>query len=682
MIFFETLGRTRLILTFCLILFPPLLFGGIGATATFVIQAGTVITFFLYSTVLCFHSSGFLADPDRLTVSPNARNLITAASAMFLLFIIYAFLQWKGGLQVFSKSVPGSIGRYRTGDFLQQLVCYILFFFLAYDFASSKKRLEKLVFLLGLEVFFLIALGYYQEVSGWHEFNKMYGLFDMSRDSIFFSSFMNPNHYGGFLISTSFLFLAAVFHRLEVSEGDFELDVDFMKNSFFIILLPLISMSAFYVSARAAVILQPLLVLIFMCAAVSAKKRPKAFLGFLLLAAGACLLISFLTVGIFTQAYTRLAEEFKGRLFTINREAFGIARDFPIFGTGLGTFKLISGAYQVEGADGAAWLRAFNHYLELLTDTGVVGFALFLTPLFILVLVPLKKGLFNGCPWCRIFGLGSFVSLVFMAGVSFFDDYLRTPSIAVLFILLLAVFVRCAYFEASGASENASLDEAEGTGVSMDLKRLALWVLSAFILAVLLFRSCADYRASLILRKSGDDPGLMERSVRLRPEDPETWIKIGDAYYGMAVKNMEGDFTPAAKKSLEAYQRAVDLTPTLANAWTQLGCSKILLGRRIAGLHDMAHGVELTPYNRDAYLYLIQTCLRMMEYSPWEDEKSEFKKQALILLEKTRKLPRPLTKEDYNYNTSTGKLPSLSEHERKRLFSLLDELAASRRTLS
>ncbi|MBX3439300.1 MAG: O-antigen ligase family protein, partial [Planctomycetaceae bacterium] len=57
-------------------------------------------------------------------------------------------------------------------------------------------------------------------------------------------------------------------------------------------------------------------------------------------------------------------------------DALGAVRDFPLLGTGLGTYRYANLPYQIH--EGAAWhVNADNHYLEQLVETGVVGLLLY-----------------------------------------------------------------------------------------------------------------------------------------------------------------------------------------------------------------------------------------------------------------------------------------------------------------
>ena len=54
----------------------------------------------------------------------------------------------------------------------------------------------------------------------------------------------------------------------------------------------------------------------------------------------------------------------------------GIVADYPLFGTGLGTWLHAFQLYQAPPVEGGIWQHAHNDYLELVAETGLIGFAL------------------------------------------------------------------------------------------------------------------------------------------------------------------------------------------------------------------------------------------------------------------------------------------------------------------
>jgi len=113
-----------------------------------------------------------------------------------------------------------------------------------------------------------------------------------------------------------------------------------------------------------------------------------------------------------------------------------MAGDFPVFGTGLGTFKY---AYFLYGKQ-AAWVNhAHNDYVENLADMGALAFIAFFVLLALLVFSLLRMWAARRHPEIKPVVLGVLTALFAAAFHSFFDFSLRVPANAFLFITLLAL---------------------------------------------------------------------------------------------------------------------------------------------------------------------------------------------------------------------------------------------------
>lgn len=60
----------------------------------------------------------------------------------------------------------------------------------------------------------------------------------------------------------------------------------------------------------------------------------------------------------------------------VSAEGRGIVADYPLFGTGLGSWLHAFERYQAPPVEGGIWQHAHNDYLELAAETGLLGFAI------------------------------------------------------------------------------------------------------------------------------------------------------------------------------------------------------------------------------------------------------------------------------------------------------------------
>jgi O-antigen ligase len=113
-----------------------------------------------------------------------------------------------------------------------------------------------------------------------------------------------------------------------------------------------------------------------------------------------------------------------------------IFSDFPLFGTGLGTFKY---SYFLYGRE-AGWVNhAHNEYFESLADMGLLAVIAFFALLAMLAFSLLRMWIARRHPEVKPAVLGVLTALFAAAFHSFFDFSLRIPANAFLFLTLLAL---------------------------------------------------------------------------------------------------------------------------------------------------------------------------------------------------------------------------------------------------
>lgn len=120
------------------------------------------------------------------------------------------------------------------------------------------------------------------------------------------------------------------------------------------------------------------------------------------------------------------------------RETLGLVRDYPVFGTGLGTFELVYRRYQ---ASRLAYRldHAHNDYLEFLVETGAVGAVLLFAPIFCLWYFTARAGVRSPDPQLTYLAFGVSGSILALLLHSLVDFNLQIPANALLFSMLLGM---------------------------------------------------------------------------------------------------------------------------------------------------------------------------------------------------------------------------------------------------
>ncbi len=135
------------------------------------------------------------------------------------------------------------------------------------------------------------------------------------------------------------------------------------------------------------------------------------------------------------------SEDFKGR-WVFWQNTFQIFKDFPIFGTGLGTFAWVFPMYRsfhiVEAAT-----HAENDYLQLASEVGLVGVGFLLILLFLLSYKAVSGiRLLSHREPERYIGIGGLVGILALMFHSIVERNIQVPSNAFLYTILWAMVLK------------------------------------------------------------------------------------------------------------------------------------------------------------------------------------------------------------------------------------------------
>lgn len=655
-----TAGRDCLLLAVILFITPYL--GGNDSTALFILQTLILAAWTLHVFVICLSGS---------PIFPYRRTRFSAF--LFSGFLVYVTLQAVGGHAVFLKWLPGSVYRLETERNAVQMVLYALLFILLVDFTSLRKNRRIAVLALAIEVVALLIWVYYLKTN-----HLLGGTPENPSPLQFFAA--NSNHFGAALAAITPLFLAYAADLLDSFPfRQLRFGVRIIEAVFFLVLTALVTAAIFHVEARAAFVLQVAAVTFFCAFGVPLRSVMKLL--------GACLLIAAVmlifnvadTVDLAKSAFQALPRSMEQRLL-VNRDSLSIFHDYPIFGTGSGTYTWVARTYQSTNPELEYYVHNYNAYLELLTDTGPIGFALFFIPLGLLLSTSIRRCFLDRRETFPKAALASFLGIAVIALLSFVDSCLKTPAVAVFVVFHLAVI------GSSAVSRDAADWMSEGRPETPNLKALLFLPLIFFLLVY----TQKEWTAQSLLDKNGSllahglstnasklDRDGLERSVALRPASAEAWALLGRAYEREAEGKKGETLHRLYGQAVEAYQRSVALAPTWPDTWLYLGRIKMHSRQRIEGIEDMGKALKLLPYNRDIYLYGIMNCLNLIDSSPWPEEREKVKRLAKQWLLQSNRLRRPFSKEDhdyiYNYDFDLRSPRKLTPDDDARFLSLLSE---------
>ncbi|MGB9004414.1 MAG: O-antigen ligase family protein [Candidatus Aminicenantales bacterium] len=334
-----------------------------------------------------------------------------------------------------------------------ELLAYVLAAMLLLRVINRFRQMERMVTVL-------ILLGVFQALYGLFElstaqphilfYKKLYNL-----DSVT-GTFVNRNHLAGYLemiipLALGFLVARIGFFSLRVkgSPGAMrEIFAHFSRKSFAVNLLlaaatVVMAVAVVKSQSRAGVFLMVLTFLLFLEMVLfhlSYSGEGRRLARNLINVSFLVVVIFSLAVGMTAVMNRFLADDtlFHGGRTLFWRNIVPLVRDFPLFGTGLGTFVSVYPGYETAGI-GMLLEHAHNDYLELAAETGILGFLL-LAGGIVWTLVQIFR-MWRARRSLEIKGLamGGFISCVVILIHSFTDFNLHIPANALVFTMVLAL---------------------------------------------------------------------------------------------------------------------------------------------------------------------------------------------------------------------------------------------------
>ncbi len=316
-----------------------------------------------------------------------------------------------------------TVYQFKTEEALARLAVYLMVFFTSALFIDGRS-VNKV--LKGLSIFgFALALFAIVQHVTWN--GKIYWFASFTPGGNPFGPFVDRDHFPGYINMIIPLSLAVA-----VASKSIE------KKVLYTFFAAVMALSVFLSLSRGGVIS-------FICglavfsAILLIRRSPKwqlmllavfavAFASFVLYAGVAPLLARFSKEGV---SDTARLMAWKG--------AWAAFRDFPVFGTGLGTFVNVFTYYQPIHLQ-KIWEHAHNDYLELLTEGGLAGFLI--SAAFVVAILRAAFG--EKSNWegrAAYFKAGFIASLVTISVHSFVDFNLHVPSNAILLSIIIGLAV-------------------------------------------------------------------------------------------------------------------------------------------------------------------------------------------------------------------------------------------------
>jgi len=345
-----------------------------------------------------------------------------------------------------------------------ELLAYFLLGFLVIHTVTSYRQIMRIVYvLLGMSVF-----------------QALYGFFELySRNPriLFYKktytldavtgTFINRNHFSGYLEMIVPIALGVVLARSDIFRMPGltvkEKILQFLGKGLYIrILVPVsiivISLAIIFSKSRSGIFLLILTFILFFELYVlyfrksGKKKRTESrFLKLMFL----LIIIFALYIGI-----EGVIERFSLERFlsesrpTYWAQTVDIIKDFPVFGSGLGTFGAVYPAYDKYMIP-AQFSHAHNDYLEYFSELGFVGLFVLMAGILSLLIKSYSVWRERSHPQMKALALGGIIAIIVLLLHSITDFNLHIPANMLLFSTLLSLTVVMAFYK---------IGEDEGSG--------------------------------------------------------------------------------------------------------------------------------------------------------------------------------------------------------------------------
>lgn len=332
-----------------------------------------------------------------------------------------------------AKSSMFTISLYPYGTWRETL---LLLSYVAFGLVVSRVfRTESRIRLLLIPVF-LVAL-----------FEASYGMYQYLSGGLATGTFVNHNHFAGLLEMSFPLALGYAlslgewgrreepfFKRLVSSDG-------LQKQVLFLFLIALMLLVLLFSGSRMG-IFSTVLSLVFFYLAYSGLRRSGIRKSGMIVFVLAVTLLYGLWIGFYPvfERFLRIEGDAPVRML-VWRDMIGMIRDFPLFGTGFGTFGYAYPLYQRYMEFPLRYTYAHNDWLQLVTETGFLGFLSISTALVLFLSSSFKNlSRLSEEDHFRFFlGIGALSGIVSILIHSLADFNLHIPSNALYFSLLMGL---------------------------------------------------------------------------------------------------------------------------------------------------------------------------------------------------------------------------------------------------
>ncbi len=397
--------------------------------------------------------------------SPFVRTPFALPLALFIILLVFqltplppAMLNWLSPTtyELYSLFLPDwpnpsptlSLHPYATRIEVYKFLAYTGLFFLIVNTQQTRRKIRHLYLTIVGVAFIMALIGIMQKLSGT---SSIYWLRDAGYAS-FFGPYLNRNHFAGYQVMAICLCLGLLFLQPDDGSRDalhtwrhrllWLFGLLSQWQGILVYALALMT-SALFLSLSRGGILSFLLGLTMFGVLTHKHLKRSGHRMVLMIALGAMVgMVLFLGSASFLQRISEITHGREdltwGERLPVYKATWRMAQDFPVLGVGYEAFSVIFPRYQPESVR-LHYLQAHNDLLQLLAETGWMGFVILIGGVLLLITDIVKRWRPRREPFVQVIVPAGLAALGAMAFHSLVDFNLRIPANGLLWTAVLAL---------------------------------------------------------------------------------------------------------------------------------------------------------------------------------------------------------------------------------------------------
>ena len=442
---------------------------------------------------------------------------------------------------------------------------YACFYILSVQLLSDKHFLKKAVHTV---VIFIALLSFFSILQHFTSDGKIFWFKELYRGTPF-GPYVNRNHFAG-LVGMTFPLVLAMFlySKPKVSYTGLRTRLaEFFSyrstNTYFLLGtgLVLVGLSVFLSLSRGGMISLSVSTCVFgLLLAFRSIDRARGFRVFTIF------LLILLAVGWFgwdpiferfNQSRDSAGEIDEARLPRW-QASLDAAQDYPITGTGLGTFMNIYKGYRFEPA-GKAVTHAHNDYIELMVEGGIIAVCL-ATWFLVSIVATYRQFLKRHDPLCIYLYIAGLAGLLAIMIHSITDFNLHIPSNGLYFYFICAICVAAAHTRHYSAPTKTRLLPIRSRWVKLTALPAVALLISALMYNGGEYLSSLKFKALLTIYKADELADKDYKQIRTHADSAISYDPLNSFFYmifGNAEKSLGQE-----KNAFSYFKKAIWLNPT------------------------------------------------------------------------------------------------------------------------